>query len=372
MKELSRENLADIVYGAAILGAGGGGDTSEGFELIDTALSAGKVFKLVSVHEVPDNALVCTPYILGAISALSEEEESRYTGLMRSEQHPLLHAYEAFQEYLGRTFYATVACELGGSNTAAAFFAAAMNDHYILDADPAGRAVPEITHSTYYLNDLPASPIFVANEFGETFVLNHVVDDMRAETLVRALCQVSRQEVAAIDHAMEMCELKSALIHGTITKAMHLGRTWRLAKNHGRNIAHEIAKAGGGYIGFKGAVSSATYQTSEGFTLGTIALDGIEECNGRKCTIQVKNENMAVWVDDCIVATVPDLITLVDTTNGEPITNPHACAGQLVAVIFLPAPAEFTSAKALSVFGPGYVGINAPYRPISERNDSKF
>ena len=71
MKELTRQDLSDILHGAAILGAGGGGDLKEGFGLIDTALAAGKSFRLLSLEEVPDDALICTPYLLGAISGFA-------------------------------------------------------------------------------------------------------------------------------------------------------------------------------------------------------------------------------------------------------------------------------------------------------------
>ena len=180
MRQLSRQDLADILYGAAILGAGGGGELDEGFGMIDEALAAGKTFTLVSLDEVPDEALICTPYLLGAISGLSEEQERQYQRLPRCDRHPILAAYDHFQRHLGQEFYATTACEMGGSNTAVAFYAAAMNGHYVLDADPAGRAVPEITHSTYYLNGLPAAPIVAANEFGESFILDKVIDDQRS------------------------------------------------------------------------------------------------------------------------------------------------------------------------------------------------
>ncbi len=363
MKELSREDLSDILYGAAILGAGGGGDLEEGFTLIDQALAAGKSFRLLSIDEVPDNALICTPYLLGAISGLSAEEEARYQGLPRIETHPMLVAYQAFQKHLGREFYATTACELGGSNTAAAFFPAAMNDHYVLDADPAGRAVPEITHSTYYLAGLPASPIFAANEFGETFVLENVIDDQRAETLVRALCQVSRHDIAAIDHALEMHMLKDVLIPGTITRAMNLGRVWRESKTQ-RNLAEVIAHAGGGRVGFSGCVSSVEYNTVEGFTLGQIDIDGTGSDAAHQYRIMVKNENLVAWLDGEVAVTIPDLICLIDTDTGEPVTNPHAIAGQNVSVILLPAPEQFRTEKAISVFGPAYVGLDIDYKPI--------
>lgn len=363
MKELTRQDLSDIQYGAAIMGAGGGGDLEEGFGLIDTALAAGKSFRLLSLNEVPDDALICTPYLLGAISSLSAEEERLYKGLERSETHPVLLAYAAFQQHLGREFYATTACELGGSNTAAAFFPAVMNDHFILDADPAGRAVPEITHSTYYFAGLPASPIMAANEFGETFLLNHVVDDQRAETLVRALCQVSRHDIAAIDHALEMRELRDVLIPGTISKALELGRRWRLALERGEDVAAVVAEVGGGTIGFRGAVSAVEYNTVEGFTLGSIEIAGAGDFAGQQFKIMVKNENLVGWRDNEVAVTIPDLICLLDTDSGQPVTNPHAFVGQNVAVVLLPAPVEFRTEQALSVFGPGYAGVEGEYKP---------
>lgn len=221
-----------------------------------------------------DDALICTPYMLGAISGLSEEEERLYDGLERSNTNPILLAYEAFQQHLGKEFYATTACELGGSNTAAAFFPAAMNDHFILDADPAGRAVPEITHSTYYFAGLPASLIMAANEFGETCLLNNVVDDQRAETLVRALCQVSRHSIAAIDHALEMQVLRDVLISGTISKALDMGRTWRLALDKGEDVADAVATVGGGLVGFTGKMLAVSTIRLGGLRLARLRLSG--------------------------------------------------------------------------------------------------
>ncbi len=364
MRELTRQDLSDIQYGAAILGAGGGGDLEEGFDLIETALTAGKSFRLLSLDEVPDEALICTPYLLGAISGLSAEEEHQYAGLERSTTHPILLAYEAFQQHLGQAFYATTACELGGSNTAAAFFPAVMNDHFILDADPAGRAVPEITHSTYYFAGLPASPIMAANEFGETFLLKHVVDDQRAETLVRALCQVSRHSIAAIDHALPMRMLRQALIPGTISKALNLGRTWRLACAQGEDVGQVVAEAGGGMIGFNGTVSAVEYNTLDGFTLGSIAITGTADYSGQHFKISVKNENMVGWLNDAVAVTIPDLICLLDRDSGQPVTNPHAFVGQHVAVVLLPAPTEFQTEKALAVFGPSYAGVAGEYQAV--------
>ncbi|MEN8873442.1 MAG: DUF917 family protein, partial [Pacificibacter sp.] len=143
MTVLTRQNLEDMLYGAVIMGAGGGGDIQEGRDLINTALAAGKVFDLVSVEDVPDDAIICTPYLIGAITPLTDEEEKLYDGLPLVAD-PMLQAYAEFQDHLGQEFYGTTPCELGGANTAAACFAAAMYGLKIIVADPAGRAVREI------------------------------------------------------------------------------------------------------------------------------------------------------------------------------------------------------------------------------------
>ena len=363
MRKLNRNELLDILHGAAILGTGGGGELDEGMALIDEALSLGKEFNMVTLDEAPQDALVCTPYFLGAISALPEEEERKYDRLPRVSESPILHAYERFQKYLGRAFYGTISCELGGSNTAAAFYAAAMSGHFIIDADPAGRAVPEITHSTYYINGLPAAPIVMANAFGETIICENVIDDKRAETIVRALSKVSRNDISAIDHALEIREIKHAVIPGAISMAMAMGTKWREALDEGRDVAQEIADEGNGFVAFRGEVSKCDWETKDGFTFGNIHIVGGADCNGDTYRIWLKNENLLGWKNGEVHATIPDLICLIDTKSGAPITNPNYYEGQQVAVIILPAPEAFTSPKGLEAFGPRYAGLDMDYSP---------
>lgn len=354
MTVLTRQNLEDILYGAVILGAGGGGDIEEGLGLIDTALAAGKVFDLVSVDDVPDDALICTPYLIGAITPLTAEEQKMYEGLPLVAD-PMLQAYAEFQSHLGQEFYGTTPCELGGSNTAAAFFPAVMNGHKIIDADPAGRAVPEITHSTYYLAGLPAAPIYAVSPFGESFLINNVKDDQRAETLVRSICTVSQNNIAAIDHALPMSVLRDVLIPGTVTQAMKLGEVWRLAA---QNAPEAVAQAGNGALVFQGQVTRVVYETKDGFTIGDIH---IANKAGQTMRVSVKNENMACWIDDAVFATIPDLICLMDVDTGAPIANPDCTHGQNVCVLILPAPTPFLSDAGLASFGPRYAGIDAEF-----------
>ena len=363
MKTLSRQDLVDLLHGAAILGTGGGGELDEGLALIDQALAAGKTFRLASIDNVPDDALLCTPYLLGAISEPTPEEAAQYERLPKATQPAILHAYSRFQDYLGQEFYGTLACEMGGTNTAIAFFAAAMNGHVIIDADPAGRAVPEITHSTYYLNDLPAAPIVMANSFGESFIAEHVLDDERAEAIVRSLAIVSRNDIAAIDHALPAKALRGAVIKGTMTQALTLGRSWREAMERGEDPAKAIASVGSGKIVFDGEVGDSNWATKGGFTLGEICLEGQGENSGQSMRIRLKNENMVAWLDERVFATIPELICLIDKDTGKPVTNPNYRRGQSVSVVILPAPEAFTTERGLATFGPAYAGVEGPFMP---------
>lgn len=367
MKKLNRQDLYDILYGCTILGTGGGGELDEGIKLIDEALSLDKEFVLADVDEISDDALVCTPYMLGSISPLPEEEEKKYERLPRIKEHPIMSAFKRMEENIGDKFYGTISCELGGSNTAISFYVAAMADSFIVDADIAGRAVPEITNSTYYINGLPAAPIALANEFGETAIYENIIDDERAEDIVRSLAMVSRDTIAAVDHALEMKEVRHAVIKNAISYALEIGRTFRNAKENGKDVAKEVAEAGDGFVVFRGKVKDYDWKTESGFTFGNVFIDGTGEYEGNEFRIWFQNENLVSWLNGEVYVTLPDLICFFNANTGETVTNPNHEAGMNVAVVVLPAPEEFTTEKGLEAFGPKHFGFDFEYKPAQDR-----
>ena len=60
---------------------------------------------------------------------------------------------------------------------------------------------------------------------------------------------------------------------------------------------------------------------------------------------------------------VPDLITLVTTDTGEPITTELLRFGVRADVLVLPAPDLLRTPEALDVVGPHAFGIDAEYQP---------
>lgn len=367
MKTLSRQDLYDILYGCTILGTGGGGSLQKGLELIEDALSKGKRFRLVDFSEVPDDAWIATPYMCGSVSPITPELEAQYADLPRlSEPEPYL-AYRALEDYFGQEFYGVISTELGGGNTAEAFYVAALLDRYIIDADPAGRSVPELQHSTYCIYNLPIYPLACANQFGDVAILPKVVNDLRAEAMVRAMAVVSKNRIGVADHPAQAKVLRHAVIRGAISQAWKIGKAYREAKEKGEPVSEYVAAAGGGFVLFKGRVIKHHYDTIEGFTVGDVYLQGEGQYKDSQYHIWFKNEHIISWRDGKVDVTVPDLICLFNDETLEPNLNPYFYEGMRVSVIGLPAPEPWRTPRGLELFGPKHFGFDIAYKPLEQR-----
>ena len=363
MRTLNHENLLDILYGCAILGTGGGGSLTEGIELIDEALAAGKTFRLASFDDLAPEDLIGTPYGCGAISPLTEAERKKYARLPEAQENFYILCMKQMEAYMGKELKAVISTELGGHNTATALYCGAMADKLIVDGDPAGRSVPGLQHSTYYLHNVPMCPISVMNKFGEGAVVTSVFDDERAEDLVRALAVVSQNIVAVMDHVNTAEVLKNAVIRGAISQSEAIGKAFLTAKAQGGDFVSAVTEAGKGKPMFRGVVTKSTYETRDGFTFGDTEIRGAGEYAGHTLRVWYQNENIISWLDGEIFVTVPDLICLFDLDEKMPQLNPYAREGENVAVIALPAPNEWTTQRGLEIFGPRFFGYDVDYTP---------
>ncbi len=366
MKLLTRQDLLDILYGCTILGTGGGGSLEKGLALIEDALNKGKQFRLVDFSEVPGDAWIATPYMCGSISPSTPELEAQYASLPKLDEPEPYLAYRALEAYFGKEFYGVISTELGGGNTAEALYVAALLDRYIIDADPAGRSVPELQHSTYCIYDLPIYPMACANQFGDVAILPKVVNDLRAEALVRAMAVVSKNRMGVADHPAQAKVLREAVIRGAISHAWKIGKAFREAKERGELAAPHIAAVAGGFVLFKGTVSRHHYDTVEGFTVGDVYIQGEGGYAGSEYHIWFKNEHIIAWRDGRVDVTVPDLICVFDDDRNDPNLNPFFHEGLKVSVIGLPAPAQWRTRRGLELFGPKHFGFAIEYQPIEE------
>ncbi len=366
MKELNKQNLHDILLGAAILGTGGGGNLTEGIKLIDKALDEGFKFKLADLDEIPDDALVGTPYGCGSVSPLTTEQIEAQSKLPKIKTTAEVAAVKVMEKYYEESFYGLVATELGGKNTAVALEASGRLNKPLIDADPAGRSVPCLQHSTYYLKDVPIYPLSIANSHGDEMLITKAVSDERAEALTRAAAVSSFNHVGVVDHPNRWSILKNTLLNKTISLCLQIGQTARKAKDEDVNFAYPVADKFNGYILFEGVIDKATWEDRDGFTFGEYYIEGSNKFDGQKMKIWFQNENIISWLNNEIYVTVPDSINIVDIENNMPLLNPYGEKGMKVTVFGLKAFDEWRSEKGLEVFGPKFFNYDTDYKEIEK------
>jgi len=348
VRKLSEKEIVDLITGCAILGTGGGGSPKR---------EAGRSLVLVSPEELPEEAWVASPYMCGSVSPDQGEGP---------EELECLTAFEALEDFLGVRFHAVVATEIGGGNTAVAMSVAARKGIPILDADPAGRSVPELEHTTFAIYGIGIAPLAVATGRGDVVILKEVTGDARAEEIVRTIAVLSDDRAGVADHPLRGQDAPGALIPGTLSRALDIGSAVRRAREEGKDPVEAAVRAGGGVLLFQGVVGRYDWKIEGGFTVGELELRGQGEFADHSYRIWFKNEHIIAWLDGEADVMAPDLISLLDPETGEAITNPNCKEWMRVGVVGYPAPEAWRTQKGIELLGPGHFGFQVEYRPLEE------
>ena len=364
MRELSWQEVDDILVGATVLGCGGGGELAEGREELRRVYDAGRAVTLAAPDDLADDAVVCTPYGVGGLVA---GDWAEYEGLERAAEHPGALAVRALAKHLGAEIGALLTGELGGTSIADAFVPAALLGLPVVDADPVGRAVPELEQSLFFVHGLPIAPQALVNEVGDTLVVTRVASDGRAEALVRALAVASRNLVWVADHALPWGRVRDAVIPGAVVWAERVGGALRETRAAGGDVPAAVAAAAGGVVRFRGRVTAAPWEERDGFTWGQTELAGEGADVGSAYRVWFKNENLLAWRDGAPDVTCPDLVCCLRAEDGEPVTNPQHALGTPVTVIGVPAAPAWETERGLSVLGPRHFGFDLDHVPLHGR-----
>ncbi|MFF4195721.1 DUF917 domain-containing protein [Nonomuraea sp. NPDC001831] len=350
MREIGIDRLDDMARGAGILGTGGGGDPYVGKLLAREAIRRHGPVPLVAIDEVPADATVVAVSGMGAPTVLLEKLPAG------TEELTALRALEAV---LGRPATHIVPIEVGGVNSMIPIAAAAQAGLPIVDGDAMGRAFPEAQMVLPTLIGVPNTPMALADDKGNTLVLE-TVSNVWAERLARAACVQMGCQVSCADTVMRGDQLRDGLVPATLTLAEDLGRAVRLARaGHADPVAAALDVLGGLKL-FTGKVVDVERRTTGGFARGQARLEGTGTLE-----LSFQNEHLLARRDGEIVATTPDLICVLDSDSGEPVTTEAMRYGLRVTVIAVPCDPRWTSPGGLELAGPRYFGYDCDYRPLA-------
>jgi DUF917 family protein len=86
--------------------------------------------------------------------------------------------------------------------------------------------------------------------------------------------------------------------------------------------------------------------------------------------VHSQNEHLIVLREGNVVASVPDIIVLVDLTEGLPVTTEAIRYGFRVAIVGIPCDPRWRTEEGLAVVGPRYFGYAVDYVPVEHAGAS--
>jgi len=358
MRPFLEEEIEPLATGAWILGTGGGGSPYHGYLNLRQLYRAGRRVDLIAPDELGDDDAVAVVSAMGA----------PMVGLERlTDPEILVRAVRLMEEYLGRPFQAIMPLEIGGGNALQPFLAAALMDLPVVDADAMGRAFPEAQMTSFAIADLQMFPLSLSDIRDNAVVITRAASWKWMERISRKICVEVGSVAATCKAPRTGREVKDHAIHGTVTKAVKLGRTVSAARREHRDPVRAILELEGGKFIFSGKVWDVERRTTEGFLRGHAVIAGLDQDRGEQLTIDFQNEYIVASRGGAPVVTTPDLICVVDSASGEAIGTETLRYGQRVSVIALPAAPVLTTPKGLEHVGPRAFGHKLEFRSVFQQ-----
>jgi uncharacterized protein len=354
VREIGLGNLDDIAHGAGILGTGGGGDPYIGRLLAEAAITRHGPVTLACVDEVAPDAVIIPIAMLGAPMVSQEKLPNGSEALA---------ALRALEAAIGQTATHLVPIEIGGLNSLIPLIAAAETGLPVVDGDAMGRAFPEAQMVLPTLAGIPTSPMALTDDKGNTTVLR-AASNHWSERIARAICAATGGSVFTADTVLSGRQLRDGLVTGTITLAEQLGATTRMARADHTDPVTSVAGLLGGVRLITGKVTDINRITSGGFTAGSATITGIGVDSAQLC-LSFQNEYLIARRDGQIVATTPDLICVLNSDTGDPVTAETMRYGNRVSVLGVPADPRWTTPAGLRLVGPRYFGYDCDYQALA-------
>ena len=350
---LDQDTLRAMARGCAVLGAGGGGDT---YYALLQALQAAEDFgpaALVDVDELPGDGLIMPcggvgAPLVGLEKIKAGDEGERLRDLM--------------QRHTGRTVAALMAGEIGGGNGLVPVAWAARIGLPVVDADGMGRAFPLVSQVTMELAGISPCPAVMTDERGNVVVFRAISGDW-VERLERAAAAEFGGMGSAADFPLTAAQAREATVRGSVSQAIRIGEA--VANAADSPVAAVIAAAGAFRL-VGGKVLDVRREVAGGFMRGSVVIEGLGQDAGRLIRLELQNEHLVALERGRLLASVPDLITMLDSETADAISANRVSYGQRVVVIAFGCDPIWRTERGIAAAGPRAFGYDFDFVPVEE------
>jgi uncharacterized protein len=304
--------------------------------------------QLVGIEDLPDDACVLPVAMMGAPTVMVEK-------LPSADQIAI--AVQTLARYVGKTPTHIACIEAGGVNSTVPVIAAAQLGLPLVDGDGMGRAFPELQMVLPTLAGIEATPMSIVDEKGNRGVFD-TISNQWAERLARsATVDMGCSAIVSL-YAMTGSEIRESFVPGTLSQCLAIGLAIDEARRSLSDPVAAVVDRLGGRMLHVGKVVDVQRRTTTGFARGDATVDGLDASLGRLLVLRFQNEHLVAEIDGTAVATTPDLIIVLDTESGEPITTEALRYGQRVSVLAAPSDERWHSPAGIELVGPRYFGYD--------------
>jgi hypothetical protein len=354
-RDLGIDDIEALAIGAWILGTGGGGDPYHKLLNMRQLYRRGHAVTLIDPMSLADDALVAVLSNMGAPLVGQER---------LADPEFAVKPLRTMERYLGRTFDAVMALEIGGGNGVHPMMVSVLTGYPVVDADTMGRAYPEAQMTSVAVAELQCYPLALADIRDNEVIIPRAESWHWMERISRKVCTEVGSVAATCKAPRTGREVKDHAVLYTTTKAIDLGRAVTAARRQHLDPTQAILDACKGLRLFTGKVVDVERRATEGFLRGRAAIEGLGDDAGDLFTVHFQNEFSVGYRGEKPVVMTPDLICVVDSVSGDGIGSDVIRYGQRVSVLALPAPAVFLTARGLRNVGPRAFGFDLDFRSV--------
>jgi DUF917 family protein len=355
IRTIDVDDMEDIAIGGAMLGTGGGGDPYIGKLMAQQAIRAHGPVKLMDVMGLADDALVVPVCMMGAPTVMTEK-------LPQGDE--LMNAFRALEKVMGRKVDAVLCGEAGGVNSTTPFVVAAAAGLPLIDGDGMGRAYPELQMVTFTLHGVSATPMVLCDDKGNSLVLD-TVSNAWTERLARAATIEMGGSALLAFYPMDGATAKKAVVAGTLSLCARVGETLRGARAAHADPVAAVKDLLGATELFHGRITDIERRTEGGFARGRAVFAGVEAYRGKTLRLDFQNEFLIAERDNEVLATTPDLISVVEADSGTPVTTDSLKYGQRLVTLAWPCNPQWRTPQGIDLVGPRYFKYDHDYVPLA-------
>lgn len=364
-QKIDEQAIKEITLGASILATGGGGDPEIGLLWTLKVFNEGKDVVMVDPMDLPDDVMGAGVGCLGAPVVLTEKPPR---------EDVLITAFEKLEQYTGNTFQAVIPFEAGGVNSTVAYAVAGELGLPVVDVDGMNRAFPELQQTSWAAAGSSAAPLVSVDDRGNVTVIDTKDDNLMAESIARRAAMAYGGISWISNYPLNGKEVKEKSILNSQSIAWEIGKTVYQAREKNENPIENVittlkeTRDVQAYNIFNGKIVDIQRdfggESTKGFSLGKVIMEGIAESKGQQAEIEFQNEWLRVKVDGIVKCLPPDLITILDNETGEPIRTDIMKYGYRGSILLIPAHERMRTKEGLKLFGPSHFGYEEEFVPV--------